>query len=499
MRIRNILFKSLRNVDALSQAAPSVDKIEHFDSSFVLLNQCFANRWCYREYYENMHGKKKVWRTIRKRSLKSIGKESLDRALIQRKWESLGEVEDVNVMAEHFTDYVRETLDELAPIRVMKISNQFRHGLTEETKAMMYERNCARLRVMAGKRSERPQLWKEYTKIRNKCTRGIRKDTQKATVDFITNAHGQQNVWKVVNSMTRTEDETNIKLVGSGGDTVEDGEIPDVFNRYFVNKIQTLHQNIPNERRVDPLELIRGEKSLKGETKRKFSINTVSEKTVRRHIRRLKNTKSYGHDEIPTEVLKKAGDFLVIPLTRIINTSIRDAVYPDIWKLAKIIPIHKRSERTNVENYRPISLLPIASKVLESVVQEQLLQHTERLGILPSSQHGFRPNRSTMTAALSMTTQWKHELKSNRYVGVLFFDLSSAFDTIDTEILCAKMEIMGLEKMGVKWIRSFMQGRRQAVAIGEKTSTELNMKVGCPQGSILSPLLFTIYISDMGL
>ena len=178
---------------------------------------------------------------------------------------------------------------------------------------------------------------------------------------------------------------------------------------------------------------------------------------------------------------------LTVPLTRIINTSILTGTFPEAGKLAEVVPIHKKGAKTNVENYRPVSLLSVASKLLESIVFEQIMNYAERCQLLPSSQHGFRQNRSTTSVILSMISEWKHRLTNNKYVGVLLLDLSAAFDTICCKTLGGKLELTGFDSGSLKWIGSFMGGRKQAVQIGNKTSEQVSLRSGMPQGSIFSP------------
>ena len=150
-----------------------------------------------------------------------------------------------------------------------------------------------------------------------------------------------------------------------------------------------------------------------------------------------------------------------------------------------------------MSNYRPVSCLPAASKVLEIVVCSQLSEYLESNNLLPSNQHGFRPRRSTMMAWQEIQLDWASKWESNLVTGVLLWDLSAAFDTLDCEGVCAKMELFGVQDRSIKWIRSFLSGRSQRVKIGDKVSAPRLVPTGVPQGGVLSPLIFVLFVSDL--
>ena len=161
-------------------------------------------------------------------------------------------------------------------------------------------------------------------------------------------------------------------------------------------------------------------------------------------------------------------------------------------------PVLKKGEVTAKENYRPVSCLPAASKLLESVINDQTSKFLENNGLLPHNQHGFRPKRSTMTAWADIQKQWAQNCDEKKITGVLLWDLSAAFDCLDQEILCKKLKFYGFEELSINWFRSFLTGRKQRVKIGDMISVSLDLISGVPQGGILSPLIFVIYVSDLG-
>ena len=146
----------------------------------------------------------------------------------------------------------------------------------------------------------------------------------------------------------------------------------------------------------------------------------------------------------------------------------------------------KKGNATLVENYRPVSCLPAASKLLEMIVCEQMTDHLEANNMLPESQHGFRRKRSTMTAWAQIQQEWAKSTEENKITGVLLWDLSAAFDCLDIDLLCKKLEIYGFEELTVKWFSSFLSNRSQRVRIGEAISNKIDLKSGVPQGGVCS-------------
>ena len=198
---------------------------------------------------------------------------------------------------------------------------------------------------------------------------------------------------------------------------------------------------------------------------------------------------------ISTNLLKEISPIIAEPLSLIINQSLSTGIFPSKLKIAKVIPLHKKNEKDLLDNYRPISLLPSISKVFERIVYNQLYSYLTTIGILFKSQYGFRKSHSTETAAIELTVTLLQNLDNGEIPIAIFLDLSKAFDTLDHAILLKKLEHYGIQDTPLNWLTSYPSNRLQFVQMGDVLSDTLPISTGVPQGSILGPLLFLLYVN----
>ena len=228
-----------------------------------------------------------------------------------------------------------------------------------------------------------------------------------------------------------------------------------------------------------------------------FKFKEIRPSEVAKIISNLKSKPSSGHDNISSSLIKRIAEPLSIPLSLLVNQSLNAGIFPNRLKIAKVIPIYKKSDIFLFDNYRPISLLPVISKVVERIVFNQMYTYFSENNLLYDSQHGFRTQHSTETASLEFLDRI-HSALDNGYTPLtLFLDLSKAFDTLDHNILLEKLEYYGISGKEHSWFRSYLTNRKQFTVYSNNNSDFLPLNTGVPQGSILGPLLFLIYVNDI--
>jgi hypothetical protein len=263
------------------------------------------------------------------------------------------------------------------------------------------------------------------------------------------------------------------------------------FNKFFVNIGPLTAQKIsqpPNKHYTH---------FLKKQINSKLNFLQTDQTEVERIINELQPKTSSGHDNISSKLLKSIKIPLVQSITLIMNQCINTGIFPSNLKLAKVIPIYKKNNRTILNNYRPISLLPVISKIFEKILHNQIYKYFKSNNLFTENQYGFLEGLSTELATMELTNRLYKYMDDNKIPISVFIDLSKAFDTIDHHILIHKLKYYGLEGASLRLITNYLTERTQYVAYDDCNSSILPIKCGVPQGSILGPLLFIIYTNDI--
>lgn len=298
-------------------------------------------------------------------------------------------------------------------------------------------------------------------------------------------------LWKIINKkLNRSSGQREIALNHNNCLVSDANTLADVFATHFASTVTNkLKSQISSSTNNECTSMHRNSKTM--------FFNPASVGEVKNIITALQNKKSTGIDEVPIFLIKQCIDEFTQCLVHIINKSMQLGQFPQRLKTGLIVPIYKKDDENDIKNYRPICLLNVFSKIIERVVADRLTTFLNSFNLLTTSQHGFRSNLSTETAAIELVQYISSKLDSNEFAMGVFFDLSNAFDTLDINFIEVKLEKLGIRGNVCKWLVSWLTKREYYVKMQNSLSKKYEISLGTPQGSVLGPLIFLIYVNEL--
>ena len=427
---------------------------------------------------------------LHKRNFSNKNRNSFLHDMAKHEWQSLYEYKDTQAAYSCLHETIKIYFEKNFPTKRVKNTYKDRlPWLTEELKLDIKTKNVLYLRFKKHPTQINYDKYKLYRNILNKRLVSIKRSYYNHLL--LVNKSNMKKYWAVIKELINNKHKIPYPshFVYQNNQVTSETEIANKFNDFFVKIGSNLASVIPK-----PVQ----NTTLSGNYPHSFFLEPTTHKEIELTIARL-NVAAPGWDEISHSLLLSISKYLIEPLVHIINLSFLEGIVPFEVKKAKVLPLYKSGDPHEFSNYRPISILSIISKIFEKLIYSRLTKFLNKHDILYKYQFGFRESHSTELALNSLNSFISSAFENKQFALGIFLDFSKAFDTVNFKILLSKLAHYGIRGTPLKWLENYLLNRNQHVIFNDSVSKNEVIKTGVPQGSILGPLLFLIYVNDLPL
>lgn len=413
---------------------------------------------------------------FKRRNLAKINLNNFIEDLIRIDFMNVYRTHDIDEKIRLFNGTILDLFDRHAPLHVIKVTKKRSPWLSEGIRSEMKARDKARQKFNKSKREED---WTTYVRLRNHVCKLIR-NAKKQYLNVNITKNNSKKSWKALKEMgiackVRKEIPEELKDVNA-------------LNNYFTEIFNS--STAPDE------SIVNKYLSQKKDGVANFNFQMTDDFEIAEILSEIKS-KAIGYDGIGIDMLISCCPFILPVITHIVNVCIEKGAFPVIWKTSLVIPLPKVDNPKNFKHLRPISILPCLSKVIEKILEKQIRQHLQDSHILPVVQSGYRKNHSCTTALLHIVDDIVRGTDSGKLTALILLDYTKAFDRLDHKLLLTMLSYYGFGIESVELLKSYLTKRKQIVKMNDCLSEPCNVTCGVPQGSILGPLLFIIYTSEL--